>query len=179
LFLIRVSATIYPFSIRTGESKLKINNPFSENAFYIKHKRLVIALTLLAVCLLVSSGSYAAASYLGLVSNISIPDPLQHPALTYTFTFTAKLNGTAVSDPTNIAIPSGFYAGDSYTVIYKLTNTANQPLLITPQTTGVPCSFDKSSITLQIGATSPLTLTIPNIQSAGSIAVSFEPSSAT
>jgi hypothetical protein len=151
---------------------LKINNPF-----ILKHKRVFLAVAVLTLCLAVGSSSYAIASYVW-GGTITSGDPLHHPTLTDTFSVTAKINGTSVSDPTAIVIPSGFYAGDSYVVIYKITNTANQPLLITPNNSGTPASWDQQSVVIPMGSTVPITLTIPNIQSAVSITVSFTPSSA-
>jgi len=130
---------------------------------------------LLVICLIAGFGSYALASVIW-SGTVTIPSPLPIP--TDTFTVTATLIGTAVSNPTAITLPSTFHVGDSFVISYTLTSTANQAIVITPvatPTTGT-ATWNATSLSLAVGASGALSLTIPSIAQSGSIAVSFTPS---
>jgi hypothetical protein len=57
------------------------------------------------------------------------PTPTPEP-LTNTFLLSATLNGTLLTDPSVIIIPSGAYIGTVYNVVYTFTSTANQPITV-------------------------------------------------
>lgn len=132
---------------------------------------------LLALCLCVSLLSYVAADFIW-SGQITIPNPTDRP--TTTFTVAATLNGTAQTNPNTIAIPSGYFAGDSYVVVYTLTSSANQGINVagvaTPST-GITATWDHSTVALPLnGNTATMSLTIPSLTTSGSISVSLSAS---
>jgi hypothetical protein len=104
------------------------------------------------------------------------PSPSPTPILTTTFTTSATLNGTAITNPAVINLPTTLHNGDKFIVVYTITNTANQPLTIiraSTSTTITGLTWDKPNLPLAIEATGTLTLTIPIGILAGTINVMF------
>ena len=131
-------------------------------------------IALLIVCLAISTGSAVLVNYVW-TGTVTIPNPLPHP--TFTFTVTANLNGTVVSDPTHVTLPSTFYEGDTYVIAYTVVSTANQGITVTATATpsaGISANWNQNSVSLPLsGNSGAMALTIPSIQTSGSIAVSF------
>jgi hypothetical protein len=133
-----------------------------------------IPIFVIVLCLVSAGVAYGLAGVWS--GTVTIPSPLPLP--TDTFTVTATLNGTAVSNPTAITLPSTFHVGDSFVIIYSIASTANQAIVITPTatpSTGITATWSPSTLALSVGDSGTLTLTIPNITTGGNIAVSFTP----
>lgn len=152
---------------------MKIENPFAANPFYLKHKKVIVAVAFLTMCLALSGSSYVIASYVW-GGTISVPTPLANP--TSTFTVSATVNGVPQVNPATISLPQG-HIGDTYTVIYKITTSANQPITVSGTASpisGITESWSPTSVHLDVDdSPATMTLTLANIQVGGTINVSF------
>lgn len=135
---------------------------------------LLVAIIFGVVIVSASVGGYALAPYVW-SGNVSVPKPT---VATDSFTVVANVNGTVAADPSNIVssdFPSVFFQGDSVAIVYTITSTANANIIVTPTATSNAYSMTWSvpNVTILPGGTGFLILTIPNVTSAGTIAVSF------
>jgi hypothetical protein len=142
-----------------------------------KAKILAIIAIAVAASLILSSLVLGLAPYIW-NGNINVPKP--KAALTDTFTVnSALLNGSAVADPTNVVasdFPSSFTVGDSIVIVYSFTSTANTQIVITPSASSNAFStltWSATTLTLAVGASGTLTLTIPDVTTSGSISMAF------
>lgn len=128
---------------------------------------------MLCLCLFAAFGSYAVASYVW-GGTVTIPNPLANP--TSTFTVSATVNGVTQANPNAISLPQG-HIGDTYTVVYKITTSANQAITVTGTASpisGITESWSPTSVHLDVDdAPATITLTLANIQVGGTINVSF------
>jgi len=131
----------------------------------VTQKAIIIGVVVFIVACLVIGGVVAI-----VVSTSKVNAPAG-TAKTDSFTFTATLNGVVVADPANINLPAGFI-GDSSTVVYTITSTANQAITVNAVTTAG--TLDKSSISLPAnGNTGTISLTVALTGIAQVITVSF------
>jgi hypothetical protein len=132
-------------------------------ALSTKQKTILIFATVAVLAVLIT----------GVIASVAVPSTVHVPAgttKTDSFTVTATLNGSPV-DPTNINVPSGF-VGDTDTIIYTVTSTANQPILINANTNSG--TLDKTSATLASnGAATTFTLTVTLTASPQTVTVNF------
>jgi hypothetical protein len=119
-------------------------------------------IAILALCLCASLGSYVIAEFVW-NDQITIPTPTKRP--TTTFSVSATMNGTAVSNPNNIAIPS-YFSGDSFVVVYTITSTANQGInvaAVATPSTGITATWDHPTVALPLNGNTATMFILGNI----------------